>query len=315
MDTRQLRYMIDLAETLHFGHSAQRMHIAQSAFSTQIARLERQIGATLFDRSANRVTLTPAGEAFLLRARQVLAQVADASLEARAIQAAKQDHLRIGLFCGSAGELTPLIINAFRQALPETTLTFRELSMTDQVEVLATDQVDIALIRSPIEDTRIIMDELFAEPRLVGIAPDHELAGYDHVTSEQLVEAAFAVAAPESPHKWRAYWACDDLRGSPGRIAASVTNVPESLNAIAYQGAVDTFPASATRFLNFPRVVYRPLVDVSYSPIAIATRKGDHRAHVEAFRRIGRQLAQTSLSIVPDAVPVDQAPPGTPTTG
>src|SRR5688500_18412373 len=111
--------MVTLADTLHFGRAAERMHIAQSAFSTHIARLERQIGAVLFDRTANRVSLTPAGEAFLPRAQAILADVADASAEARLKHTASDSHLTIGLFCDSAGELTPLIVDAFRPAMPD----------------------------------------------------------------------------------------------------------------------------------------------------------------------------------------------------
>jgi DNA-binding transcriptional LysR family regulator len=312
VDVRQLQYMTVLAETLHFGRAAQRMHIAQSAFSTHIARLERQIGAQLFDRSGNRVALTPAGEAFLPRAQAILSQMADASQEARLAHAAHQTHLRIGLFCESAGELTPLIVSAFRQAMPDVQLSFQELSMVNQVEALAAEKVDVAFIRSPMADARVQMHELFAEPRFVGLPSDHPLAALDRVTTSELIEEPFAVAAPEAPSHWRGYWAFDDVRGEPSRVAASVTNVPESLNAIAYQGAVDTFPGSATRFLRFPGVIFRPIADSSYSPIAVATRNDERRVHVEAFRRIAQQLATTSLSVVPDAVPIDQAPDDTP---
>lgn len=312
MDFRQLEYVVVLAETLHFGRAAQRMHIAQSAFSTQVARLERQVGAQLFDRSGNRVRLTPAGEVFLPRARQILCEVTDASNEARILQTAGQKQLRIGLFCESAGELTPLIVDAFRTAMPDVELSFRELSMVDQIEAVAAEIVDVAFIRSPVSDSRVQLHELFAEPRYVGLPRHHELTTLDQVKISDLVEQAFAVAAPEAPADWKGYWAFDDVRGETGRVAASVTNVPESLNAIAYQGAIDTFPESATRFLKFPGVDFRRIVDGSYSPIAVATRAGERRAHVEAFRHIAQQLAATSLHIVPDAVPMDEAPNSTP---
>lgn len=184
--------------------------------------------------------------------------------------------------------------------------------MVNQVEALATEAVDVAFIRSPMADTRVQLHELFAEPRLVGLPSDHRLAALDRVTTSDLIGEPFAVAAPEAPAHWRGYWAFDDVRGEPSRVAASVTNVPESLNAIAYQGAIDTFPGSTTRFLRFPGVVFRPIIDGSYSPIAVATRKDERRVHVEAFRRIAQQLATTSLSVVPDAVHIEEAPDGTP---
>ncbi|WP_262107463.1 LysR substrate-binding domain-containing protein [Arthrobacter sp. Marseille-P9274] len=312
MDIRQFQYAITLAETLHFGRAAESLHIAQSAFSTQIARLERQIGAQLFDRSANRVTITAAGEAFVRRAQEILAQVADASQEARILHTASQSQLRIGLFYESAGELTPLIVAAFRKAMPDVELSFRELTMVDQIEAIANEDIDVAFLRSPIADRRVKLLELFAEPRYVGLPAGHALAGQDTIKTYDLVDEAFVVASPMAPPQWRGYWSFDDLRGGPGRIAASVTSVPESLNAIAYQGAVDTFPASATRLHRAPGMVYRRISDGSYSPSALATRTGEHRKHIQAFRNVAQQLSITSLNVVPDAVSVDDAPNGTP---
>lgn len=315
MEIRQLEYVVTLAETLHFGRAAEQMHIAQSAFSAQIARLERQVGAQLFDRSANKVAVTPAGEAFLVRARTVLHDVAEASAEARTLHESGRDTLRIGLMCESAGELTPLVINAYRQALPRVALRFRELSMVDQIDALTTEKVDVAFIRSPVVNRRVHYEELFAEPRHVGLAPDNPLAQHSSLSTQQLADQAFAVAAPEAPAPWRAYWACEGDNEAPARVATSVTDVQQSLTAIAYLGAVDTFPASATRFLRHPGVVYRPLVNGGYSPSILATRAGERRSHVLTFVRIAKQLARISLSVVPGAVPMDKAPVGTPCRG
>ena len=305
MDVRQLEYVVALADTLHFGRAAERMHIAQSAFSTHIARLERQVGAVLFDRTANRVSLTPAGEAFLPRALAILADIAEASDEARVRHVAGSNHLTIGLFCDSAGELTPLIVDAFRRAMPEVQLSFTELSMVNQLEAIVSGGVDVAFVRSPLTHTQLDFHGLFAEPRFVGVGVHHKLSQCTEVTFAALADQPFAVAAPEAPAQWRAYWSCDDLRGEPGRVAAFVTNVPESLNAIAYAGAVDTFPGSATRFLRFPGIVYKPLTDGTYSAVTLATRISDHRPQVTAFRSVATHLVETSLSVVPDAIPFD----------
>lgn len=312
MDIRQLEYMVVLAETLHFGRAAQRVHIAQSAFSMQIARLERQVGAQLFDRSANRVRLTPAGEAFLIRALAILSQLADASEEARTLHTVREKRLRVGLFCEGAGELTPLIVSAFRGALPDVELSFHDLSMVDQVEAVASEEVDIALIRMPVLDTRVQLHELYAQPRLVALSAEHRLASFDKVSSSDLLDEAFVVATADAPSTWAEYWSFDDLRGEPGRVVASMRNIAECLHAVAYQGAIDTVPSSVPRFYSFPGVVFRPIVDGSYSPIAVATRTGERHSHVETFRHIAQQLAATSLSVVPDAVPMSEAPSGTP---
>ncbi|WP_133058992.1 MULTISPECIES: LysR family transcriptional regulator [unclassified Nocardioides] len=312
MDGRQLEYVIVLADTLHFGRAAERMCISQSAFSTQIARLEREVGAMLFDRSANRVSLTPAGEAFLARARKILDEVADASAEARTLHAASQGILRVGLFCDSAGELTQPIISAFRRAYPEVELSFRTLSMTDLVEPLASNEIDVEFLRPPVDDPRLKLYDLFADPRVAAVPTGHELASLTGVRTDQLLDHAFAVAVPNAPSRWRAYWACDDARGEPGQVAALVNNIQDCLNAIAHQGAVDTFPLSLSRFQPSPGVAYRPLLDGGYSTNAVAARRTDQRVHVQAFVHIAQQLAASCLDLVPDAVPLSEAASGTP---
>ncbi len=309
MEMRQLQYVVVLAETLHFGKAAQRMHIAQSAFSGQIARLEREIGAQLFDRTNNRVTVTSAGQAFLPRAIEILAQIDEAGAEARTTQAALQSQLTVGLFADAAGELTPLIIAAFRGAMPEVTIRFRELSMVDQIDALADERVDVAFVRTPVVDSRVDIHELFAEPRFAVLGENHELAALEAVTVEQLADQPFAVASPEAPSAWRGFWSMDDVRGEPGRVGAYVTNVSESLSAVAYQDAVDTFPGAAARMLRHPGVVYRPLLDGSYAAVAVATRRDDQRPHVATFTRIARHLALSSLSVVPGAVQPSDASP------
>src|SRR3954464_13449851 len=82
MELRQLRYFVTLAEELHFGRAAAREHIVQSALSQQLQRLERELGVLLLDRTTRHVELTPAGSAFLIEARQILAHVDRAALAA-----------------------------------------------------------------------------------------------------------------------------------------------------------------------------------------------------------------------------------------
>ncbi|RBP67812.1 DNA-binding transcriptional LysR family regulator [Brevibacterium sanguinis] len=313
MDIRQIEYAVTLADTLHFGRAAARVYIAQSAFSTQIARLEKEIGAQLFDRTANRVAITPAGELFLDRARTILEQIKSASEDAAALQTMRERQLRVGLFHDAAGELTPLIVSAYRQAFPEVELSFCELTMIDQVDAVAEGTVDVAFLRTPLHDSRIRVAGLFAEPRYVGLSEGHRLASRSEVAIEDLIDERFVMASPRAPEPWRGYWAFDDLRGGPSRVATTVARVWDSMTAIAYQNAVDTFPGSATRLYQAAGMVYRPIKDGTYATSAVATRNRNCPAHVDAFLQVALQLSQTALSAVPGAVPIDQAPAGTPT--
>jgi DNA-binding transcriptional LysR family regulator len=312
LNPRQLRFVVTLAETRHFGNAAEREYIAQSAFSHQIKRLEQELGTPLFDRGSNRVSLTPAGERLVVRARQILADIDAAAAEARDVAAGARGTVRIGIFGEGAAELTPLIIAAYRLALPDLSLRFTELSMINQVDALVGREVDLAILRPPISDERLELHSLFAEPRYAALPAQHELSEAESLAVGDLIDEPFAAAARLAPRSWTSFWRCDDVRGGPGRTGAEVSSIAESLFAVAYLQTVDTFPSAATRLFPHPDVVYVPLRDGPYAAVAVAHRAGDRRPVVEAFCGVAQQVTSEHLAVLPDAMEPDAAPAGTP---
>ncbi|GAA3743309.1 DNA-binding transcriptional LysR family regulator [Spinactinospora alkalitolerans] len=302
MEVRQLRYVVRLAETLHFGRAAQLEHIAQSAFSGHVARLERELGVRLFDRSHHRVALTPAGAAFVERAEQMLTQLADAAAEARAQAMPEQEVLRVGTFAEAAGELMPIILSLYRELRPDVRLEFTELSMVDQLEKLVSEEVDVAVVRAPFEDDRIALRPIFSEPRVAVLPRQHPLADAESMSVDDLLDEPFAAADTGAPAGWASYWTCDDRRGEPGRVATHVRSVGEGLMAISCLGAVDTFPQTAARLFRHSGVAYVPLPDATPSTINAATRQKDTRPHVQAFHLAVKHAIDGHLDVVPEAV-------------
>ncbi|CAB3392367.1 protein of unknown function [Kyrpidia spormannii] len=94
MEIRQLEYFVAVAEELHFGRAAERLHMTQPPLSQQIQRLENEIGVRLLSRTSRRVRLTPAGHAFLDAARKVLGELDEAILEARRAERGETGRLR-----------------------------------------------------------------------------------------------------------------------------------------------------------------------------------------------------------------------------
>jgi DNA-binding transcriptional LysR family regulator len=178
MELRQLRYFVAVAEELHFGRAAERLLIVQSAVSQQVRRLERELGAELFDRSRRQVLLTDAGQRFLPEARAVLAaeQRALATLAAHTA-AHGGGRLRIGTSTGM-GERLDRVLDALADAEPSPRVEFVSLPATARLEHVARGELDAAFVRG-VEagppEVRLI--PVWHDPLLVVLSARHPLAG------------------------------------------------------------------------------------------------------------------------------------------
>ena len=118
MELRHLRYFLAVAEELHFGRAAARLHMAQPPLSQQIRQLEEELGVRLLDRNTRRVELTDAGAAYLERVRAVLAEVDQAGEEARRVAAGLQGRLVVGCVGSATYSLLPALARTVREELP-----------------------------------------------------------------------------------------------------------------------------------------------------------------------------------------------------
>ena len=140
IDIRQLRYFVAVAETLHFGRAAERLHVTQPPLSRQVAALEQELGVRLIERQSRRAVLTPAGARFLEDARQIIAALDRACRDARAWQSGDLGELTIGFMMHAAYSSVPLLTRRFATAHPDVTLHLREtLPM-----MLADNVIDLA---------------------------------------------------------------------------------------------------------------------------------------------------------------------------
>lgn len=177
MELRQLRYFVAVAEAEHFGAAAERLHIVQPAVSKQIARLERELGLTLFDRSRRRATLTPEGRGFLPHAQRALRAVDRAAIAARSLARGRAGILRVGSSEGLAGTLDA-ILDQLRLQAPELTVELVSSSTPDKLSAVAGGQLDAAFVRAALPATGVTVHHLWDEPLLV-VAPASRGTGID----------------------------------------------------------------------------------------------------------------------------------------
>jgi DNA-binding transcriptional LysR family regulator len=176
MELRRLRYFVTVAEELHFGRAAQRLHMAQQPLSAQVRELEREIGYDLFERGANLIRLTPAG-AVLLGEAQTLLERSKVALElTRRAGEIAVDTVRVG-YCGAAVEPTlPKVIRTLGERQPAIRLELREMPQSDQLTAIERDELDVGFVYLPVDDRAFVSVPLFDEALLVAVPIDHALA-------------------------------------------------------------------------------------------------------------------------------------------
>jgi DNA-binding transcriptional LysR family regulator len=180
MELRQLRYFVTLAEELHFGRAAERLHIVQPAVSQQRRRLEAELGARLVDRSTRRVALTAAGERFLPEARAVLA-AAERARDAVAASAT----LRLGTSTG-LGERLPRVLAELARLAPGRTVELVRVPAPARLRQVADGTLDAALLRGAPDHPGVRIEPLWTDPLAVALAATHPAAGAASVALARL---------------------------------------------------------------------------------------------------------------------------------
>ncbi|WP_328929786.1 LysR family transcriptional regulator [Streptomyces sp. NBC_00190] len=176
MEIRELRYFVAIAEELHFGRAAQRLEMAQPPLSRAIARLERQLGVTLLERTSRKVTLTEAGAVLLSEGRAIVGAVAAA--ERRTQQAAQRSpRLALAVKSGTAGELLAALLDAYRAEPGAATVDLLLCEAHQQQKLLQDGQADVALLHLPFDSTvGLDTETLYTEGQVAILPASHPLA-------------------------------------------------------------------------------------------------------------------------------------------
>ncbi|ADM98471.1 LysR family transcriptional regulator [Dickeya dadantii] len=200
IELRHLRYFVAVAEELHFGRAAEKLHISQPPLSQQIQALEEQIGAQLLERNNRNVRLTQAGELFLKEAWAIINQVNQAAERAARIQRGEIGELNIG-FTSSAPFVKQVSrsLLQFRQSYPEVHIQMLEINTKQQIEPLLDGKLDLGVMRNnPLPET-LRHQLLLHEPMVAVVHEEHPLAAAPggHISIQQLASEPFVFFARE----------------------------------------------------------------------------------------------------------------------
>lgn len=275
MTLTELRYIVAVAESRHFGRAAERCHVSQPSLSASVAKLEDELGVTLFERSRRGAKLTAAGEEVVAQARRALEEAARVRTVAQQGRNPLNGTLRLGVIHTIAPYLLPDLVAALHRSAPEMPLDIEENTTAALDGLLKAGTLDVVVLALPYEERGILTQALYDEPFKVVVPRGHPFARRKTIAADALDVADLLLLPVGHCLRDQVLDACREFTRPPppGRQGNSL----ETLRSMVASGAgISVLPASAltARYAN-------PLVKViDFAPplpmrrVALAWRKG-----------------------------------------
>ncbi|MFD9596355.1 LysR substrate-binding domain-containing protein [Kitasatospora sp. NPDC059973] len=291
---RQLEVFLAVADGLHFGRAAERLHISQPTVSQEVARLERAVGVELFDRSRRAVALTPAGEVMAEESARLLGQAAALLARVRLHEEARTGTARIVASPSVMNRLLPAVVSRAERELPA--LDTAELAVdTGRVSsTLAAELADIGLGRFLDEVPGYRRETLADEPVRVALGRDHPLAGRDAVRLSELRDLPLLLWPREQHPRYydHVLGLCSEHGVEPPVLVSPPRIVGSRLYLLSQNRAFSLVPRSMTGHLT-EEVVTVTLAGRATLPLEMQWRLDDGRPRLAALRELIRQEAGT----------------------
>lgn len=260
MDLRHLRCFTTLAEELHFGRAAERLHIEQSPLSRTIKELEEELGAQLFDRDRRGTRLTRAGDVFLQDVRRVFVTMKQACENARAVYAGNQGILRIAISDGAIDPRLSSFLACCREDEPEIEVRLTETSLAEQLRGLRSGDFDIGIAYTNEVNDGVIAEPLWRDPIMSIIPARHPLLVHKEVALDELLRFPLVLCNPQICEGY--HRALSRILWSIGREPVVVDHVASTelmLALVAAGYGVGFMSLPRTMIYRYPNVVVRPL--------------------------------------------------------
>jgi DNA-binding transcriptional LysR family regulator len=261
LELRPLRQFVAVAEELHFGRAAQRLHMTQPPLTQAIQQLERTLGARLFDRTQRRVALTAAGAALLPQVKRLLAEAATLPRQAQAAAAGQAGRLRLAFVSSIAYGPLPGWLRSFRQALPEVQLDLREATLDVQLDAFAAGHIDAGFVlhAEGAAPAGLAAWRALREPLLLALPETHPMATRAVLPfAEAAGEPLVIFPRPIAPSLYDAVLGHYRAQGATPVIAQEAIQMQTIVNLVSAGIGAAWVPAALMQ-LQRPGVVYRPI--------------------------------------------------------
>ncbi|KJY41193.1 LysR family transcriptional regulator [Streptomyces sp. NRRL B-1568] len=295
MELRDIEIFLVLAEELHFGRVAERLHVSPARVSQAIKAQERRIGAQLFERTSRSVRMTEVGRQLRDDLRPVYAGLHESLERARMAARGVSGRLRIGMIPGNAHDLR-LYWQTFRSRHPQWELSIRHAPFNDPFGGLRRGDIDVLVAWLPVrEDDLTVGPVLLTDPRMLAVAVDHELATRTSVSVEMLADFQHT-DAPQIPGYWAdSFVPAQTPRGRTIERGPMVTTNDEIFTLVSAGDVVNVNPSHVTRYWGRPDILWLPFNDLGPLNFGLVWRTETENPAIRALAETVRHLGTLQL--------------------
>ena len=275
MNLQDLRYLVAVAEHRHFGRAAEACNVSQPTLSSQIRKLEDELGVTLLERTNKRVEMTPVGSRILIHAQHALDEARQMEQVAQAARNPLVGPLKLGVIPTLAPYLMPLILNPLHRDFPGLTIELWEDQTRALVDALRNHRLDALLLATETDAPEVTEIALFEEPLLAALPMNHPLAAGASLSEKALADELLVLAEGHCLAN-QALAACGSKHGPRSGLQGSMqaATLETLVNLVAAGYGVTLIPALAESSLAQRGIVLRRLSGRSCRTIRLASRPG-----------------------------------------
>jgi DNA-binding transcriptional LysR family regulator len=291
MERQELETFLTLAEELHFGRTAERLLLSQARVSQTVKKLERKIGAPLFERTSRKVEMSPLGRQLYDDLAPLHLRMEAAVARAKDVARGVEGELTVAFLGSGAGSLTSAILRTFRERCPRCDVRMRETQYGDPLGALRSGEADALFTCLPVEEPDLSVGPVVInEPRMLAVPLGHRFAGRDSVSLEECAgETFFGVVNGAPAYWWDFHTPPRTPSGLPIRRGQSVAGFQEMMTLVATGQGVSPVVASVEKYYSRPDITFVPLADVPSAEVALISRTAAAGTpRLEAFIRAVR---------------------------
>lgn len=290
MELRQMKYFLVVAEELHFGRAAARLHISQPPLTVHIKKLEEELGVVLFDRTSRRVSLTSAGVRFQDRARVLLRELEDTVDDVREVHRGRRGRVRVGFVSSASYQLVPTVVQQMRERQPGIHVELYPMATGEQMEALQDGLLDVGIMRDAPVESGLTFTTLVTEEMVAVLPSSHALADQRMVRAEDLRDVPMVLFPYQSMPGYvtSVLDIFHDIGHSPDVVQRAV-NQENVMGLVAAGVGASILPESFSGF-SFPGVVTRPIAQAPKTRLEMVTNLGP-----------ASTISQTFISVLKDA--------------